>query len=477
MRSFFFYDLETSGFSPRYDRIMQFAGRRTNMKLEPVGEPVNILVKISDDCLPSPGAILTTHITPQQTLADGISEADFCRYFLDEIVRPDTIILGYNSVRFDDEFIRHTLWRCFHDPYEWTWSEGRSRWDLLDVVRFVRALRPDGITWPYKEVADQTTGKVRRIPTVNLVDMARENGFENQNAHDALADVDALISLAKLIKDKQPKMWDFLFNHRDKKAVAGIIRPDAPTPFVYTSGRFPSEHEKTTVAVVIGSGKTPASALVWDLRHQITDWANWSDQDLLKNLTADWETRRQPGFQALPIKELGLNKCPAVAPIGTLDAASQQRIGLTMDQVEANWRALRCNPDLVKRIVIAWRRKPAFAKAGDVEGQLYDSFTPDGDKTKCRLVSAASAHDLADLHPQFVDERLDKLLLRYKARNYPNSLSEAEQAQWEQYRANKLSQALPKYMQELAKLSQSGADDFVLQELQLWAESIVPVEY
>lgn len=447
------------------------------MNLEPTGEEVNILVKTPDDCLPSPGAILTTHITPQQTLADGISEAEFCRYFLDEIARPDTIILGYNSVRFDDEFMRHTLWRCFHDPYEWSWSQGRSRWDLLDVVRFVRALRPDGITWPFKETQDKVTDETVKVPTVNLVDMARENGFENQNAHDALADVKALIGVAKLIRDKQPKMWQYMLDNHDKKAIAGIIRPDAPVPFVYTSGRYPSANEKTTAAIVIGNGKHPASAIVWDLRHSVNDFIGLTDPELLANLTADWDTRHSDDFVPLPVKELGMNKCPAVAPIGTLNKAAQERIHLPMKQIEANLASLRQHPDFINRLVKAWQSKPAFSPAVDVEGQLYDGFASDSDKTAMRLVAAANARELADLHPNFADERLTKLLLRYKARNYPTSLSETEQRQWESYRVAKLQRAIPKYMQELAKLAQEGKDDFILQELQLWAESIVPVDY
>lgn len=453
---------------------MQFAGQRTDMKLKPIGEPVNILVKLTDDILPSPGAILTTHITPQQTLLDGISEAEFCWYFLEEIARPDTIMLGYNSVRFDDEFMRHTLWRNFHDPYEWAWSEGRSRWDLLDVTRFVRALRPDGINWPDKEIKDKDSGETVLVPTVNLVDMARLNGFENQNAHDALADVNALINLAQLLRTKQPKMWDYLLNHRDKKAVTEIIHPNNPTPFVYTSGRYPSTNQKTSVAIVIAKGRSPASVLVWDLRYSVTQFSSWSDKDLATNLSAGYLERRQAGFTPLPVKELGINKCPAVAPLGTLDAASQERIHLRMDEVTKNLHDLRANPDFVKRLIKAWTSKPAFPHSQDVEGQLYDSFTPDEDKTKCRLVAAASEKDLADLHPEFVDDRLSKLLLRYKARQSPRSLSESEQQQWEQYRLAKLQRELPKYMEELARLANNGADDFILQELQLWAESLVP---
>ena len=107
--SFFFYDLETSGFNPRSARIMQFAGQRTDMDLKPIGEPVNCLIKLTPDVLPGPDAILVTGITPQKTLADGMTEAEFLRIFYEDVVKPDTIFTGFNNVRFDDEFMRFLL--------------------------------------------------------------------------------------------------------------------------------------------------------------------------------------------------------------------------------------------------------------------------------------------------------------------------------------------------------------------------------
>ena len=154
--TFFFYDLETSGLSARSDRIMQFAGQRTDMNLQPIGEPVNVLVALNDDTIPIPEALLVTGITPQKTLDEGYSEADFAKLLVEEWFTPDTIVVGFNNVRFDDEFIRHLLWRNFHDPYEWSWKEGRSRWDMLDVVRMTRALRPEGINWPVDDKGEPT---------------------------------------------------------------------------------------------------------------------------------------------------------------------------------------------------------------------------------------------------------------------------------------------------------------------------------
>lgn len=473
MRTFFFYDLETTGFSAKHDRIMQFAGIRTDKDLNELDQEENILIKLTDDTLPSPGAILTTHITPQKTLADGINETEFCAYFLDKVATPDTVILGYNSVRFDDEFLRYTLWHNFRDPYEWAWAEGRSRWDLLDVTRMVRALRPDGVNWPTKRAKDGKTGEWVERPTVNLVDMAKSNGFENKQAHDALADVRALINLARLLRDKQPRMWNYLYKHRSKEKVAEVVR--LGRPFVYTSGRYTSENAKTTIAVPITRLKNSNNLLVWDLRYAPTDFVGWSEQTIMANLTANYEQRHTDGFRALPIKEISLNKCPAVAPVGTLDDGSEERIHLTKAEAQTNLKLLQQNKDFLVCLINTYNARPEWLGDKDVEGQLYDSFTPEADRPKCRAIAAMTdARQLADFHPEFNDDRLPELLLRYKARMYPKSLSEDEQKRWEKYRSDKLQRELPKYMEELQKAAAAGADDYILQELQLWAESIMP---
>ena len=217
MKNFFFYDLETSGLKPRKDRIMQFAGQRTDTNLNPIGEPVNLLVKMTNDALPSPSAINVTKITPQDTLRDGISEAEFCRTVTEEIFTPGTIAVGYNTVRFDDEFMRACLWRNFYDPYEWEWKDGRSRWDILDVVRLTRALRPEGIEWPYRE--DGT-------PTNRLELITKLNGVSHEHAHDALSDVYATIAVARLIREKQPELFDYLLKIRNKNEIKKLVNLD-----------------------------------------------------------------------------------------------------------------------------------------------------------------------------------------------------------------------------------------------------------
>lgn len=466
MKTFFFYDLETSGLNARSQRIMQFAGIRTDENLRQVGEPVNVLVKLSDDILPDPGAILVTGITPQQTQADGLSEPAFCQLLMKEVFTPDTITVGFNSVRFDDEFIRHTLWRNFYDPYEWAWADGRSRWDMLDVVRMTRALRPEGIEWPVDE-----TGKA-----VNKLELiAKANNLTHEKAHDALSDVEALIGVAKLIQTNQPKLFEYLLTMRAKSEVAKLVNLENPVPFVYSSGRYDTQFEKTTVAFPIAPGVKPGSILVYDLRVDPTPFLEASPTALASVLFADKATRASDDYQRLPVKELSFNKCPAVAPLGVMNEAAQQRLAVDMTVIKKHMLTLADNLAFGGAVKQAFEMREPYAPSSDVEGQLYDGFINDKDKGRMGVVRAADSNELADFHPNFADDRLSELLFRYKARSFPDSLSEDEMASWENYRSEKLQQQLPLYVQQLQKLASTGSDNYLLEELQLWAESIMPV--
>ena len=469
--SFFFYDLETSGLSPRESRIMQFAGQRTDLKLNPIGEPVNLLVKLSDDTLPSPYAIAVTKITPQSTQADGLTEAELCRYLTDEIFIPGTCVLGYNSVRFDDEFIRHLFWRNFYDPYEWQWKDGRSRWDILDVVRLTRALRPEGINWPYQDKEIEKDGKKEtiKVKTNRLELITKLNHIEHEHAHDALADVCATIAVARLIKEKQPDLWDFLFKMRDKKQVAKLINLEEPAPFVYACGRYSSEYDKTTVAFPVAPSRN-GNVLVWDLRYDIAECGREISRP----------ESPLPALHLFPkLKELHYNRCPAVAPLGVLEKDDGwQKIGLEKAQIEQNLKSLLSHPEIIEAAREEEESRPEFPPAIDPESALYDGFLDDQDRRLCGIVRAADQNQLADLHLDFTDPRLEPLLLHYKAKNFPQSLSEQEQKTWGEYRRARLKHQSVSYERELNALSARGdVDPFIIEELMLWAESRADSEY
>ena len=310
--TFFFYDLETSGLSSADDRIMQFAGQRTNLNLEPVGDPFNLVIKLENDTLPSPGAILTTKITPQFTQQEGIKERELAKILAEEIFTPETIILGFNSVRFDDKFIQHLFWRNFYDPYEWQWKDGRSRWDMLDVVRMTRALRPEEINWP-------TTPEGK--PTNRLELITKLNGISHESAHDALSDVTALIDVTRLIKEKQPNLFNFLFKLRDKREVKALINPLKPAPFVYTSGRYGSEFNSTTVAYSLFLTKTE---IVSFSTSAMTSTNSSPHQNPTKNLKPPKPSKNSPRSSSQKLKN---SPSTAVLPSPRFPSSKKQTAG------------------------------------------------------------------------------------------------------------------------------------------------------
>lgn len=477
--SFYFYDLETSGINSRTSRIMQFAGQRTDLNLRPVEEPDNILIKLTNDILPEPEAIMVTGITPQATLADGVTEYEFLRYFTDKIATPDTIFVGYNNVRFDDEFIRFIHYRNFYDAYEWCWQDNRSRWDILDVIRMTRALRPDGIEWPYT-----IDGK----PTNRLELLTSVNKLEHSHAHDALSDVNATITVARLIMNKQPKLFDYLLKIRNKNEVKKLV--ETSQPFVYSSGRYPSGYQKTTVAVYLGSHAGKQGSLVYDLRRDPDEVANLSPEELAKI----WYQKTDDEAKRFPVKTITYNKCPAVAPLSVLesDKKAQENIKIDLNKTAENLEKLSKYNDFYNKLckalkILEKQSQTSFlASSSQVDSQLYDGFFSDQDKVAMSVVRAAEPDEVSSLDMKFQDPRLNELLPLYKARNFSKYLDQSEIEAWEKHRVNFLlsggnNSRMSKYFARLNELAQdeklSSENRYLLEELQLYGQSIMPEEY
>ncbi|HVV67051.1 MAG TPA: exodeoxyribonuclease I [Candidatus Saccharimonadales bacterium] len=477
--SFFFYDLETSGFSPRSARIMQFGGQRTDINLKPIDESVNILIKLTPDTLPSPDAIMITGITPQQTLADGVTEAEFLKFFYKEIVRPETIFVGFNSIRFDDEFMRFLLYRNFYDPYEWQWKDKCSRWDLLDAVRMTRALRPDGITWPFAP-----DGK----PANRLEFLTSVNKLSHSDAHDALSDVLATIEVAKLVQKKQPDLFKWLLDIRSKKKVAELV--ESGDPFVYTTGKYSSEFLHTSAAVLLAK-RPKDEALVYDLRFDPEPFAKMN----VDELEAAWQYTKDPDAVRLPIKTLKYNRCPAVAPLGVMkDKPSQERIKLDMATVEKHAAAFKkYRSELAEKMLEVVARRDTAREQTQItlednqltaDERLYDGFVSDVDKSAMRVVQAANPDELSSFADSFKDGRLRSLLPLYKARNFPGSLTPEEREAWDAFCHKRLlaggeNSSLARFFKRLEELSNgkiTGEQQYLLEELKLYGESIVPAD-
>ena len=283
--TFYWYDLETSGTAARWDRIVQFAGLRTDAELNPVGDEFVTDVVLPDDVLPDPRATLITGITPQRTQS-GISEWQAFERIHAALSAPHTCAVGYNSLRFDDEFVRFGLFRHLRDPYAREHRNGNSRWDLVDLVRATGALRPEGMEWPKDEEG---------WPVYRLSELTRANGIEHASAHDALSDVRATLALAKLIRTAQPRLFDYYLGSRDKRNVRKLLEPYAQRVCVHVSGMYPKERYR--VAPVLSICRHPINAnsvIVADLATDIEMLIHGDEADLRKALFTSGAENRPP---------------------------------------------------------------------------------------------------------------------------------------------------------------------------------------
>lgn len=429
--SLFWYDYETTGIDPRRDRPVQVAGIRTDEDLNEIAEPLNIYCQPSDDILPHPAACLVTGITPSKLAQQGLSEAEFMTRIHAELVQPGTCGVGYNSLRFDDEVTRYSFYRNFFDPYAREWQGGNSRWDLIDLVRAAYALRPEGIVWPEEE------GRV----SLKLERLTAANGIDHGQAHDALSDVRATIALARLIRSKQPKLYDYLYQLRSKQRVLDKVR--LLQPLVHISGRFAgSRHYLALVLPLAWHPRNRNALIVCDLHADPAPLLDEDAQTLRRRLYSRRDQLAE-GELPVPLKLLHINRCPVVAPLSVLRSEDIQRLQLDMADYQARANKLAESQELWRDKLAQVYGEESFAPNDDPEQQLYDGFIGDRDRRLCELVRSAEPQQLLqDVWP-FDDARLPELLFRYRARNFFPSLSTEEQKRWRTFCQQRLT--LPEF--------------------------------
>ena len=441
-KTFLFHDYETFGIDPARDRPSQFAGIRTDAEFNICGEPVVLYCQMAPDYLPAPEACLITGITPQIANQNGVCEADFFRTIHEQFAQPGTCILGYNNIRFDDEFTRYGFYRNFFDPYAYSWQQGNSRWDLLDVARAFYALRPEGINWVHDD-----EGK----PSFRLEKLSVANGIKHENAHDAMSDVYATIGLAKCLKQAQPRLFDYLLEHRNKNKLKNLIDIINIKPLVHVSGMFSAWQGCASWIAPLAWHPTNSNAvIVVDLHKDISPLLKLDAAALRDRLY----TRRNElaGESPVPVKLIHINKCPILAPAASLSEERAQQLGINRDRCMQNLQLIRENPEIREKLVALFNDDFVPPENQDPEHMLYQGFFSEADRATIDLIQLATAEQLTPGRYQFHDPRLHTLLFRYRARNYPHTLSPREQEQWQQFCVDALNRQAEAYLLRLEQL-------------------------
>ncbi len=427
----YWHDYETFGIDPQRDRPVQFAGVRTDEDLNIIGEPLNIFCRPSPDTLPHPTSSLITGITPQYALEHGMPETEFIERILAELSQPGTCGVGYNSLRFDDEVTRNTLYRNLFDPYSREWQNGNSRWDIIDMVRACRDLRPDGIVWPMREDIERSSFKLEELTVAN--------GISHTQAHDALSDVYATIAMAKLIKDKQPKLYEFIYKLRRKNEVLKHIDLKEMTPLLHSSGMYGSDHGNTRMVAPIANHPTNKnSVIMFDLSQEPTillELGAKKLRELLYTPVADLPE----GAERPALKQLLINKCPVIAPTSTLTGDTAKRLDIDLMNCMKNRQALLNSRKEIQQKIAKIFEPREYEPVTDPDLMIYaGGFFSQQDKTQMQTIHNTPPDELGTQTWSFDDKRLPEMLFRYRARNYPETLNEDELAQWMEHCRDRL---------------------------------------
>ena len=455
--SFFWYDLETSGTDPASDRIMQFAGQRTDADLRPVGEPTVAWARLGPDVLPHPEACLVTGLTPQWVQANGEDEWQVLRHAQSEfLAQPDTCVAGYNNLRFDDEFLRYGLYRNLFDPYAREWQNGNSRWDLIDVARAACALRPSGVRWP-EEDGD---------PTFRLERLCAANGIRHHQPHDARGDVAATIALAGLLKDAQPKLWRYALANRRRDAARELLLPLGKRICAHVSGRFASARRCLAPVVSVAEHPAvPARLIVADLAQDVAPLIECDVVELRERLFAPADdAAEQPPADRPPLKVVVTNRCPFLAPVEVVRPEDARRLQLDMDAVRRRRDQLAAASGLAEKLAAVYERESPRQAPADAEFALYDGFVEDDDRRRMERLQQALANAAPWPQDEPRDPRLATLRLRLLARLRPDDASAADRADWERHVAGCLASgfgsrpSLAEYRRQIAAL-EAGTED------------------
>lgn len=431
-QSFLWYDLETFGRDTRWDRIAQFASIRTDPELRESGEPRVLYGRISPDYLPDPEACMITGITPR-TSADesGLLEADLAREINGILSVPGTCAVGYNTLRFDDEFIRNLFYRNFIDPYRREYADGNSRWDILPLARLAHDLRPEGIHWLH-----DGEGK----PVFKLDQLTAANGIEHSEAHDALADVRATIALARLIRERQPRLFEYYLSLRRKDVARSMLNLEHPVPVLLTDSVLTRPGGCTSAVFPVAAHPDNTNQVIaYDLRYDPEPLADLPEDELRRLAFTSREDLA--GEERIPLVGIQVNRVPALSPMNTLPPDRAELLGIDVPAVRRRARAISSMKGLTGKIRSVYRRpgEDARMEYRDPDLGIYSGgFFGDADKRAFDRIHATDPGELALQPPDFADPRGPEMLRRYLGRNYPDSLSKEEHDRWISHCARRL---------------------------------------
>ncbi len=328
----------------------------------------------------------------------------------------------------------------------------------MSVLRACYTFRHDGINWPINN---------KGLPSFKLEDITAANTIEHTNSHNAMSDVFSTIKIAKLIKQTQPKLFNFFFQLRKKNKINKLININIMKPLVYVSNIFGSIRSNTSlISPLAWHPRNKNVIIVCDLAEDISPLLKLDIDTLTKHL---FSLKSELVYKlTIPIKLIHINKCPILAPINTLRSEDVQHISLDLNICQNNLSLLRQHSEIKDKVIQIFNKPYQFiSEKTDVDDKLYSSFFSKKDFLTMAIIRQTLPENLHTLNLKFDDPRMNQLFFRYRARNYSSILTEKENRIWLDYRRSVLTKdKITKYLQTINQLFiENQKDKYKCQQL------------
>ena len=399
--SFVVYDVETTGLTKGFDQIVQFAAVRTDSALK-ITEEFQIRCRLMRHVIPSPEAMHVTGVRIEQLLDISLPSHYGMVTEIHRILESwcPTLFLGYNSLSFDEEFLRQAFYQCLYSPFL-TNTQGSARADILNLCRLTVALRPDVIK-PAIDKHGRTIFKLKAL--------AETNGIAALSPHNTMADVSTTLTLCQIIRNRAPEIWSQFLKFSQKASVESFITEEDAFLIWETFG---NNH---CARVVTPIGKHSELAI----RHYCLDVS--ADLDTLRGMSDNALISLCKGA-ARPIVTVRTNAAPT---LWALYDAPQEHLGTFENEEEISEQVAQLREDrpfLERLRKAAQAAEPTYPPSAHVEEQFYErGFPPPQDEALMQRFQVAPWEERPGLALQFSDARYRRLALRLIYLERPNLL-------------------------------------------------------
>lgn len=397
---FLFYDIETSGLNKCFDQVVQFAAIKTDLDFNEL-ERHNIFVRLNPDVVPSPGAFVTHQISLHDIQNYGISEIEAIKKIHTLLNTPGVISLGYNSLGFDDEFLRFSFYRNLLPPYTHQYANNCGRMDLYPMTVMYYLFKNEIINWPERE----------NVISLKLEFLSAANALHSGFAHDALSDTEGVVELARRFA-KGEEMWKFLCGFFNKKK-------DQERLMALPIG-FEIDGQKYAEGILF-DGAFGAKNFFQSLILNLGQHNHYKNQFIFLKLDSTQLTKLSSeniseSFHLIYKKKFG--ECGFLLPFSDRHGYYLTKERLELIRENKEW--IKQNPKLFKEFVNYYLEyKYPIIPNVDVDAMLYQmDFRSDRELIWCRKFHAVGLQDKLAMYTQLPESNLQKQVMRLLARNF-----------------------------------------------------------